>query len=202
MKISLTNHNEFEDFQDLAYAALGLIRDRRIGFLLRVFDLQGTDRVLSESWVEQIEEIVGPIKANKKTKELLYRLRGIMTTTNYYLSLYQEEKNISTLLRHCVFKPSDIQFKIVFSLKDEKVEIDLPEEYTGALGEGYRLILALEEGDCPSFISFLDEYGETPYDKEYLKTCFHHLEEFPRRVDKEKEDFLLLYERLFSEEKS
>jgi hypothetical protein len=202
MKISLTNHNEFENFQDLAYAALGLIKDRRVGFLLRVFNLQGTDRVLSESWIEQIEEIVGPIKENDKAKELHYRLRGIMTTTNYYLSLYQEKKNISTLLRYCNFKPTDAQFKVVFSSEDEKVEIDLPKEYAWALGEGHRLILALEKGDFPSFASFLDDYGKTPYDKERLRTCFHHLEEFPRCIDNEKEDFLLLYERLFLEGKS
>jgi hypothetical protein len=155
MKIALSNHNEFEHFQDLAYAALQLIKGRKVGFILRIFDLKGTDHVLSESWVEQIEEIVGPIKANNKTKELLYRLRGIMTTTNYYLSLYQEEKNISTLLRHCSFNPADVQFKVVFSLEDEKVDIDLPKEYVWALGEGYRLTLALEKGDYPSFVSFL-----------------------------------------------
>jgi|LAHS01.1.fsa_nt_gb hypothetical protein len=201
MKISLTNRNEFDDFQDLAYTALGLIRDRRIGFLLRIFDLQGTDRVLAESWIEQIEEIVGPIKENDKANELHYRLRGIMTTTNYYLSLYQKEKNISTFLRYCGFKPADIQFKVVFSLEDEKVEIDLPKEYAWALGEGYRLILALEKGDFLSFASFLDDYGKTPYDKERLRTCFHHLEEFPRCIDNEKEDFLVLYEKIFLEEK-
>lgn len=201
MKITLSDHNEFEDFQDLAYTALHLIRGRQAGFTLRLFELRGTDRVLAESWIKQSEEIVGPIKENSKAKELLYRLRGIMTTTNYYLSLYQEEKNISTLLRHCSFKPADIQFKVVFSLEDEKVEIDLPEDYARALGEGYRLILALEKGDCPSFVSFLDDYGETPYDKEYLQTCFRHLKEFPRRIDSEKEDFLVLYEKLFLEEK-
>jgi hypothetical protein len=41
-----------------------------------------------------------------------------------------------------------------------------------------------------------------PYDKEYLKTCFRHLEEFPRRIDNEKEDFLVLYEKLFLKEAS
>ncbi len=201
MMISLSNRKEFEDFQDLAYTALGLIRDRRARFILHVFDLQGTDRVLTESWIEQIEEIVGPIKENDKAKDLHYRLRGVMTTTNYHLSLHRRKKNIDTFLRYERFKPEDIHFKVVFSSEEEKVEIDLPEEYAWALGEGYHLILALEKGDFASFASFLDNYGETPYDKESLQNCFNHLEEYPRRIDNEKEDFLVLYEKLFLEEK-
>jgi hypothetical protein len=201
-KITLTSHNDFEHFQDLAYSSFRLIENRREPFGITVFQVERTDWVLSKSWIHQIENIVATIKANSKAEQLIERLKEIMSTTNYYLAIYQKEHNINTLLCEYDFKPSDAHFNVVFSSIVERVDIDLPEEYEQALGEGYRLIIAIETGDYSSFVSFLDTYGETPYDKDYLRICFRHLEEFPRRIDKEKPDFLTLYEKLFLEEAS
>jgi hypothetical protein len=200
MIISLSSHDDFERFQDLAYDAFSLIETRRVFPYLSLFKTEGTDDVLSQSWIKQIEHLVSPIKANAKSKELVSRLKGIMTTTNYYLSLYQEEHNIHTLLEDCHFPKAAIQFQVIFSSTDETVKIDLPIEYVRALQEAYRLLVALYKGDCDSFISFLDDYGETPYDKGYLRDCFHHLEEFPRCIGKSKPRTIDVYERLFPKE--
>jgi hypothetical protein len=201
-KIALTSHDEFEDFQDLAYDAFKVIESRRSYPYISIFKTKDTNRVLSQSWIRQIISIVSPIKANEKARELVDRLKGIISTTNYYLGIYQRERNISTLLRDCRFKPSDIQFKVVFSPTNETVEIDLPEEYAKALGEAYRLLMAILKGDYDAFVSFLDEYGTTPYDKDYLRLCFQRLEEFPRSIDKDKPDYLAFYEKLFLKEAS
>jgi hypothetical protein len=200
MIISLSSHDDFERFQDLAYDTFSLIETRQVCPYLSLFKTEGTDDVLSYSWVKQIERIVSPIKANAKSQELVSRLKGIMTTTNYYLSLYQEEHHIPSLLKDCHFPAASIQFQVVFSSTDESVTIDLPKEHVWALQEAYRLLLALYQGDCDSFISFLDEYGETPYDKDYLRECFHHLEEFPRGIASSKPRTLDVYERVCPKE--
>jgi hypothetical protein len=202
MNIHLLNIHAYWDFQDLAYNAYKVIMSRQVYPYLSIFNTKDTDRVLSESWIKQTEEIIGPMKTNAKAEELLYRLRGIVTTTNYYLALYQEKKNVSSVLEHCSFKPADIQFKVVISSEDEKVEINLPEDYVMALKEAYRLAMALCQGDYEAFVSFLDEYSDTPYDKNYLQTCFRHLEEFPRSSTAEQSYSFELYEKLFLKETS
>jgi hypothetical protein len=200
MIISLSSHDDFERFQDLAYDAFRVIETRQASPFLTIFKTESTDDVLSQSWIKQVEGIVGPIKANAKAKDLISRLKGIMTTTNYYLSIYQEERNIHTLLEGCRFPKNTIQFKVVFSSVDESIKIDLPEEHAHALQEAYRFLMALYKGDCDSFVSFLDEYGETSYDKDYLRECFHHLDEFSRSIDLSKPRTIDIYERLRSKE--
>jgi hypothetical protein len=202
MNLFLSDIYEYWNFQDLAYDAYEVIMSRQVYPYLSIFNTKDTDRILSESWIKETEKIIGPIKTNKKAEELLYRLQGIVTTTNYYLELYQEKKNVSSVLERCSFKPADIQFKVVFSSEDEKVEIDLPEDYVMALKEAYRLAMALCQGDYEAFVSFLDEYGDTPYDKNYLQTCFRNLEEFPRSLAAEQSYPFKLYEKLFLKETS
>jgi hypothetical protein len=200
MVVSLSSHDDFERFQDLAYDAFRVIETRQVSPFLSIFKTESTDYVLSQSWIRQIEGIVGPVKANAKAKELVSRLKGIVSTTNYYLSIYQEEHNIHTLLEGCRFPKNAIQFKVIFSSVDEAIRIDLPEEHAQALQEAYRFLVALYKGDCDSFVSFLDEYGETSYDKDRLRECFHHLEEFPRCIDISQPRTMDIYERLHSKE--
>jgi hypothetical protein len=114
MVVSLSSHDDFERFQDLAYDAFRVIETRQVSPFLSIFKTESTDYVLSQSWIRQIEGIVGPVKANAKAKELVSRLKGIVSTTNYYLSIYQEEHNIHTLLEGCRFPKNAIQFKVIF----------------------------------------------------------------------------------------
>jgi hypothetical protein len=201
MKISLIDIHQFDDFQDIPYYSFSCLENHMLPYELNLFDVEPTIEILCDSWIQEIErEISQSVKPNQKAKDLIQRLKEIMITTNYHLSIYQKDHNITNPLWNKRFKASDNHFPVVFSTTSSQINIDLPDSYVKAFKEGYRFLLAIMKIDVDSLLSFLNDYNETPFNQELIRTSFHHLDEFPRHYLKETPAFVKLYDTLFLKE--
>ncbi|MCH3909514.1 MAG: hypothetical protein LKE31_03965 [Bacilli bacterium] len=200
MKIILTNHAEFETFQDLAYDSYYLFEKRRLPTSFNQLELNKASSIFTANMIGKVEGLVSPIKSNDKLHDLIKKLKGIFTTTSYHFENYKNEHNTNANLSSGYFDESDVQFDVNFSSSDETVEIDLPDEHVKALKEGYRLIMAVKDSDYGDFINILNEYGKSSYDKYEFLGCFWNLAGRPLGLKEETVNAIALYERLFMKE--